>query len=85
MEHEGDNNTKRWWTLWHNSEKPSEDTKGTEDKRQNWNLPDHSISGFCCSSRQQSENKRKWKDRQIIGSCQRAWKSCRILRWQWYQ
>ena len=28
--------------------------------------------GFCCSSKPQSENERKQKDRQIVGSCQRA-------------
>ena len=32
-------------------------------------------NGFCHFSRQQRENKRKQKDRQILGSCQRAEKT----------
>ena len=30
------------------------------------------FNGFCCSNEPLSENKRKRKDRQILGSCQRA-------------
>ena len=31
-----------------------------------------SFCGFCCFRGSQSENERHWKDRQILGSCQRA-------------
>ena len=40
---------------------------------------------FCCSSGQQSKNKRKWKNRLVLGSCPRAKKNCGTWRWQRYQ
>ena len=44
-----------------------------------------SFSGFFCASRSQNENKRKWKDRWILGPWQRTKKNCETCKWQRYQ
>ena len=40
---------------------------------------DLSFTWFCCSSRPQSKNERKWKDKQILRPCQKSEKNCGIL------